>query len=213
MVWGSPSIVQDVQGLFLSYLESKVQSTPFSLEPLSSETTTILPYLVRLTESSCWTIASQPAVDAVPSDDPVFGWGPKGGYVFQKAFVEYFCPFDSLKRLMDRAKQCGYGSVSYYAANAKGVFFSNVGIEARHPVTWGVFPGQEIAQPTVIEQDSFLAWKEEAFSVWSQWAEFYPPNSPSRNILNTLQEDLWLVSVLHHNFKRPDALWTFLLDG
>ena len=116
---------------------------------------------------------------------------------------------------------------------SQGVFFSNVGIEARHPVTWGVFPGQEIAQPTVIEQDSFLAWKvglllnenclwlnrghilpqEEAFSVWSQWAEFYPPNSPSRDILNTLQEDLWLVSVLHHDFKRPDALWTFLLDG
>ena len=119
MLWGSPSIVQDVQGLFLSYLESKVPSTPFSLEPLSSETATILPYLVRLTENSCWTIASQPAVDAAPSDDPVFGWGPKGGYVFQKAFVEYFCAFDSLERLMDRTKQCGYDSVSYYATNAK----------------------------------------------------------------------------------------------
>lgn len=26
-------------------------------------------------------------------------------------------------------------------------------------VTWGVFPGQEIAASTIIERDSFLAWK------------------------------------------------------
>ena len=119
MLWGSPSTVEDVQGLFLSYLGSKVSSTPFSLEPLSSETATILPYLARLTENNCWTVASQPAVDAASSDDPVFGWGPKGGYVFQKAFVEYFCTSSSLEQLMDRAKRYGHGFVSYYAINAK----------------------------------------------------------------------------------------------
>jgi hypothetical protein len=26
-------------------------------------------------------------------------------------------------------------------------------------VTWGVFPGQEIAASTIIERDSFLSWK------------------------------------------------------
>ena len=26
-------------------------------------------------------------------------------------------------------------------------------------VTWGVFPGQEIVQPTMVEEVSFLAWK------------------------------------------------------
>lgn len=29
----------------------------------------------------------------------------------------------------------------------------------RNAVTWGVFPGQEIAQSTIIEKESFLAWK------------------------------------------------------
>jgi methylenetetrahydrofolate reductase (NADPH) len=26
-------------------------------------------------------------------------------------------------------------------------------------VTWGVFPGKEIVQPTIIEEVSFCAWK------------------------------------------------------
>ena len=26
-------------------------------------------------------------------------------------------------------------------------------------VTWGVFPGKEIIQPTVVDQQSFLVWK------------------------------------------------------
>ena len=30
------------------------------------------------------TINSQPNVNGAPSDDPVFGWGGPGGYVYQK---------------------------------------------------------------------------------------------------------------------------------
>lgn len=29
----------------------------------------------------------------------------------------------------------------------------------RNAVTWGVFPGQEIVQSTIIERESFLSWK------------------------------------------------------
>jgi methylenetetrahydrofolate reductase (NADPH) len=29
----------------------------------------------------------------------------------------------------------------------------------RNAVTWGVFPGQEIIQSTIIEEESFLTWK------------------------------------------------------
>ncbi|KAF8343930.1 MTHFR-domain-containing protein [Cantharellus anzutake] len=212
-LWGSPSTVQDVQNLFLSYLESKIPCTPFSLEALSKETTIILPYLLRLTANDCWTIASQPAVDAARSDDLVFGWGPGEGYVFQKSFVEFFCTSTSLQSLTARVVRHGNGAITYYASNSSGGFISNAEAGTRHAVTWGVFPGQEIAQPTVIEQESFLSWKDEAFSVWSQWAQFYPPNSPSRATLKGIQEDRWLVSMLHHDFKQPDALWAFLLGN
>ncbi len=30
---------------------------------------------------------------------------------------------------------------------------------ARNAVTWGVFPGQEIIQSTIIAEESFLTWK------------------------------------------------------
>uniref|UniRef100_A0A1I7WPC6 SCP domain-containing protein n=1 Tax=Heterorhabditis bacteriophora TaxID=37862 RepID=A0A1I7WPC6_HETBA len=33
-------------------------------------------------------------------------------------------------------------------------------------VTWGVFPGAEIAQPTVVDPLSFRAWKDEAYDMW-----------------------------------------------
>lgn len=36
---------------------------------------------------------------------------------------------------------------------------SNVPEDGRNAVTWGVFPGQEIAQSTIIERESFLSWK------------------------------------------------------
>jgi methylenetetrahydrofolate reductase (NADPH) len=33
------------------------------------------------------TINSQPAVNGAKSEDKVFGWGPRNGYVYQKAFI------------------------------------------------------------------------------------------------------------------------------
>ena len=31
--------------------------------------------------------------------------------------------------------------------------------DGRNAVTWGVFPGQEVVQSTIIERESFLSWK------------------------------------------------------
>ena len=36
---------------------------------------------------------------------------------------------------------------------------SNVPENGRNAVTWGVFPGQEVVQTTIIERESFLSWK------------------------------------------------------
>jgi methylenetetrahydrofolate reductase (NADPH) len=79
-------------------------------------------------------------------------------------------------------------------------------------VTWAVFPGQEIVQSTIIEQVSFLAWKEEAFEIWTEWSRLYPKRSRSRQMLEGIAENAWLVSVIHHDYKKPDALWKFLLE-
>lgn len=41
----------------------------------------------------------------------------------------------------------------------QGDFRGNVADDDRNAVTWGVFPGQEIIQTTIIERESFLSWK------------------------------------------------------
>ena len=73
-------------------------------------------HLERLTKKSWWTVGSQPAVDGVSSLDRVFGWGPKGGYVFQKGFVEFFCEREDVDLIEQRAKQEG-AVVNWLAAN------------------------------------------------------------------------------------------------
>ena len=97
-------------------------------------------------------------------------------------------------------------------------------------MTWGVFPGQEIAQSTIIEKESFLAWKvcftslltcrptemcqhqDEAFGIWGEWASYYAPGSEDRKLLDSVREQRWLVTMVHHDFKGCDALWSFLFN-
>lgn len=40
--------------------------------------------LLRVNRQGILTINSQPNINGKPSSDPVVGWGPSGGYVFQK---------------------------------------------------------------------------------------------------------------------------------
>lgn len=42
----------------------------------------------------------------------------------------------------------------------------DVNTGSANAVTWGVFPGREIVQPTVVDPASFRTWKEEAFELW-----------------------------------------------
>ncbi|KAK7467440.1 methylenetetrahydrofolate reductase 1 [Stygiomarasmius scandens] len=210
--WGNPQSLDDLTTLFLNHLHSKVNTTPFSPGPLSAESQLILPHLEKLTKRSWWTVGSQPAVDGKDSSDKVFGWGPKTGYVFQKGFVEFFCTEDDLNQIAEKVEQRGEGWVHWFAANSKGDCRGNVPEDGRNAVTWGVFSGQEIIQTTIIEEENFLAWAEEAFSIWKNWASFYRPGSPERMLLDSVHETRWLVSLIHHDFKDTDALWTFLLE-
>ncbi len=54
--------------------------------------------------------------------------------------------------------------LTYYAINRDGDLKSNVSKDnTTTAVTWGVFPGQEIVQPTVVDETSFIAWKVSTF--------------------------------------------------
>ena len=118
--------------------------------------------------------------------------GPGGGYVYQKAYVEFFCSAEKLNALVEKIK--AYPSLTYIAVNKEGNLLSNVGKSDVNAVTWGVFPAKEIIQPTVVDPASFLIWKDEAFEIWSRgWAQLYPEDDSSRTLL---QEVCFLLSLL-----------------
>ncbi|KAF7295438.1 Methylenetetrahydrofolate reductase [Mycena indigotica] len=209
---GHPRTHADLTSIFLAHLHSRIPITPFSPTPLSPESLSILPHLERLTEAGWWTVGSQPAVDGARSDDEVVGWGPRAGHVFQKGFVEFFCTEAEVDRIEHRAQQKGLGWVHWFAGNKHGECRGNVPEGGRNAVTWGVFPGQEIVQTTIIERESFLTWKEEAFSIWADWASLYRPGSVERRLLESVGDDRWLVSIVHHDYRNSSALWTFVFD-
>ncbi|KAL0946510.1 hypothetical protein HGRIS_012726 [Hohenbuehelia grisea] len=209
--WGHPRSDSDLTSLFLAHLNSKVPRLPFYDGPVSAETSMILPHLERLNKRGWWTVGSQPTVDGAPSNDSVVGWGPSAGYVFQKGFVEFFCELRDVEDLERRVASQG-GLVHLLAGNYQGEFKTNIPEGGRNAVTWGIFPGQEITQSTIIEPESFLNWKDDAYSIWTEWASFYRPGSEERKYLESVRDNRWLVSIVHHDYKDLEALWNFLFD-
>ena len=77
-------------------------------------------------------------------------------------------------------------------------------------VTWGIFPGNEIIQPTVVDPDSFLIWKDEAFELWnSTWKDLYPEDSQAVKILEEIASSFYLVNVVENDYKNGDIFRIF----
>ncbi len=54
-------------------------------------------------------------------------------------------------------------------------------------MTWGVFPGREVLQPTVIDPDAFMVWKEECFALWLRhWAEIYDESTTASDVIHEI---------------------------
>lgn len=64
----------------------QVTCLPWNDEPLAAETSLMKEELLRVNRRGILTINSQPNINGKPSSDPVVGWGPGGGYVFQKVW-------------------------------------------------------------------------------------------------------------------------------
>ena len=161
-MWGCAPVTQhDVWAVFAGFIEGRVPRLPWSPAALLPETRAISTRLADLNRAGFLTINSQPRLNAARSDDPVFGWGGPGGYVYQKAYVEAFVPPGHVAALMSACSR--RASVTYHAVDARGNTYSSSSARGVHAVTWGVFPGREVVQPTVVDPDAFVAWKSEAF--------------------------------------------------
>merc|ERR1712228_971028 len=80
-------------------------------------------------------------------------------------------------------------------------------------VTWGVFPGREISQPTVVDPISFNFWKDEAFSLWKeQWQSLYDDDSVSYDVIREITDDFYLVNLVDNDFIKGNCLFDVIND-
>lgn len=219
-LWGEPTSPSAITALFISHLSGKSPpQLPWSDDSspsLSPETALIRDHLLTLTTiRNWWTIASQPAIDGLPSTDPIHGWGPPKGFVFQKPFVEFFCPAnDWHNRLKPFLKSQSISpEVSFYAGMSSGLFESSESSEAVHAVTWGSFLGKEIMTATMVEEVSFRQWCEEAFGRWEEWARCCR-DPEARAFLRRQREEVVLVNVIGHGYRDGEGgrLWEVLRE-
>ncbi|KAF9280141.1 hypothetical protein BGZ68_007465 [Mortierella alpina] len=265
-MWRRPKSVEDISNLFVEFIQGKIPLLPWSEGSPLPETDAIQSRLVSCNQAGFWTVGSQPAVNGKPSADPLVGWGPKGGYVYQKAFLELFVGpnevaamveklrttspwitffaasrdgevvtnatgdvLEEQRKIAELKKVCGKNlnksGVNAAAASSVGkateetpvceTSFSgktdNELVEGPNAVTWGVFPGKEIIQPTVIEKVSFLAWRDEAFEIWREWEHLYPKGSDSQKLLHQIGHDYWLFNVVNNDFRDEDGIWDIVL--
>ncbi|OAG04676.1 methylenetetrahydrofolate reductase 2 [Paraphaeosphaeria sporulosa] len=208
-LWGHPVDKDDISKLFRRHIEGDLEAIPWSEQGLSPETSTIAKELLALNAKGWWTVASQPAVNGLKSTDPVFGWGPKNGLVFQKPFVEFFLPAADWAKLQPRLQ--AHDQVTYFASNAAGDFEAS-NEEGVNPVTWGSFTGKEIVTPTIIEAVSFRSWCEEAWSIWREWQRIYAPRTETSKLLGEMRRDLWLVNIIWGDYVEGEGLWRFLME-
>ena len=107
-MWGEElTCEEDVWKVFYCYLTGepnsgghKVSRTFINDDDLDLETGLIARELADCNRRGVLTVNSQPAVNCAPSNDPKVGWGPAGGFVFQKAYLEFFTCGDNVSALL-----------------------------------------------------------------------------------------------------------------
>lgn len=210
-LWGEPASFTEICNLFAKFCKGDLPALPWSSQPPSKETSIITTQLTEMNQRGYLTINSQPSVDGAPSEDPTHGWGPAGGFVYQKAYLEFFVSPSQLDTLVRRIEKDP--RITYYAVNKHGDLRTNTHSENPNAVTWGVFPGKEIVQPTIVEAVSFIAWKDEAFELGNQWARYYEEGSQSRELIEDWMSHSYLVNIVANDFKDGKSIFEpFHLD-
>jgi len=210
---------KDVWDIFACYLSGEKNKHGESVKCLpwndyeieeDGETSLIKDRLIELNKKGILTINSQPNANAVPSDDKILGWGGKNGFVFQKAYLEFFISRKHEEKLLKTLAK--YPAVNFHIVNHDGSFdMTNCDTVEPVAVTWGVFPGREIAQPTVVDPVSFRVWKDEAFALWlEKWARLYDEDEASKKILHQIHDSHLLVNLVDNNFPSENCLFQLL---
>lgn len=223
-LWGEPKSLSQFAGLVISYLNGKLKSLPWSDTPITAEVESIKNSLIDLNQQGIFTINSQPRVNGSSSDDPVFGWGPKNGFVYQKQYLEFLLPKSKLHTLITRIDAVNspfnsntnpkdnYNILTYFAIDVADNLSSNTRDDSANAVTWGIFPGNEVHQPTIVEKVSFLAWKDEVFRILHEWSGIFGPESEAKTVISSVVDGYALVNIVDNDFVGKDKIFALFQD-
>lgn len=212
-LWSTPKTLNDISQLVTNYLQGKLVCLPWSDTPLHHEVDTMLSHLITLNNNLIITINSQPQINGIRSNDKIHGWGPKDGFVYQKQYLEFLLPKEKLLNLVKILENNKI--MTYFAIDV------NDNLSTNHPdtskanaVTWGIFPGREVLQPTIVEKVSFLAWKEEFYRILEDWKSMFIKENCTESIelLQKLIEDYVLVNIVDNDFvSSEDQIFNLLM--
>lgn len=208
-LWGEPKSLNDISDIFIRFLDSKLERLPWSDSPITIEANDIKDHLLNLNRRGFLTINSQPAVNGVKSSHPIYGWGPKNGFVYQKAYLELLVPSYLIDELITRIES--NEDMTYHAVSKEGQLRTNTR-DSPNALTWGIFAGREIIQPTITETVSFLAWKDEAYRLGEDWSKCHDAASPSRKLIQQVMDDRYLVNIVDNDFHRSNAVFDLFKD-
>ena len=209
-LWGTPRSLREVTNLFTRFMKGDLDRLPWSEGKISLEAESIKNQLIDINSRGLLSINSQPAVNGFKSSHPVHGWGPKGGYVYQKAYLELLIFPSVIDKVLERLE--ANKNLTYYAVNRNGELKTNTKDEGPNAVTWGIFPNREVVQPTIVETVSFLAWKDEAFRLGEDWSRCYPAGSGTRRLIQTIMDQCWLINIVNNDFHENSGIFE-VFDG
>lgn len=193
-LWGKPESELDLGHLIANYLADELQCLPWSDGKVTHEIDPIKSELIELNKKGIITINSQPKVNGKPSTDPVVGWGPSFGYVYQKQYLEFLVHQSKVDDLISKIDAInaseGYNVLTFYATSDEDtVVTTNTQKDVINAVTWGCFPGMEVQQPTIVEKISFVAWKSELYAILRKWATVLSTNEEEKENVLTEEKD------------------------
>ncbi|KAH3668909.1 hypothetical protein OGAPHI_002664 [Ogataea philodendri] len=205
-LWGKPDSLKDLATLTSRYINGEISCLPWSDGKITAEIEPTKAQILDINQHGILTINSQPCINGLQSVDKVFGWGPKHGYVYQKQYLEFLIPTTMVESLIKRINSLNQdlesNVLSFYATNNAGELLTNTQDSDINAVTWGCFPGSEIVQPTIVERISFLAWKDELFSILHKWLTImkHEQETKAAEFLATLYESFTLVTVVDNDY-------------
>lgn len=191
-LWGEPKSVRDLSDIFVRFLENKLDRLPWSESAITQESEIIKDDLIDLNNRGFLTINSQPAINGAKSSHPVYGWGPRNGYVYQKAYLELLVSPTLIDEVIKRIET--NEDLTYHCINKDGELKTNSS-DTPNAVTWGIFASKEVIQPTIVETVSFLAWKDEAYRLGDDWAKCHDASSASRKLIQNTMDTWYLVNI------------------